>query len=97
MTSDKSTIPELKDLLRELRGRVANEWEDLGILLGINDGQLKQIKSDNAGDSKACLREMLRVWLSRVDPPPSWSAMADALDTLGHEDIATRLRSIYCQ
>ena len=97
MTSDKPTIPELKDLLRELRGKVANEWEDLGILLGINDGQLKQINLDKAGDSKACLREMLRVWLSLVAPPPSWSAMADALDTLGHEDIAIHLRSTYCQ
>ena len=78
---NKSAIPELKVLLRELR-RVANEWEDIGIELDIEEGRLMQIKSDNAGDSKACLREMLRVWLSRVAPPPSWSAMADALDTL---------------
>ena len=96
VTRDKSAIPELKVLLRELC-RVANEWEDIGIELDIEEGQLRQIKSDNAGDSKACLREMLRVWLSRVAPPPSWSAMADALDTLGHQDIATHLRSSYCQ
>ena len=93
VTDDK---PELKDLLRELLGKVANDWEDIGILLEIKDGQLKYIKSDNAGDSIACLREMLKVWLSRVAPPPSWSAMADALDTLGHEDIATHIRSTYC-
>ena len=97
VTGDKSAIPELKALLTELRGKVANEWEDVGIHLNIEDGQLKQIKMDNAGDSKACLREMLRVWLSRVAPPPSWSVMADALDTLGHQDIATHLRSSYCQ
>ena len=90
----KSAIPELKVLLRELR-RVANEWEDIGIELDIEEGQLRQINTDKAGDSKACLREMLRVWLSRVAPPPSWSAMADALDTLGHQDIATHLRSSY--
>ena len=94
MIDEKSTIPELKLLMRELR-EIANEWEDIGIELDI--GQLKQIKSDNAGDSKACLREMLRVWLSRLSPPPSWSAMADALDLLGHEDIAAHLRSRYCQ
>ena len=91
-----TTIPELKVLLRELR-KVANEWEDIGIELDIEEGQLKQIKSDHTGDSKACLREMLRVWLSRVAPPPSWSAMADTLDTLGYQDIATHLRSSYCQ
>ena len=88
------TTPALKVLLRELR-RIANEWEDIGIELDIEEGQLKQIKSDNAGDSKACLREMLRVWLSHVAPPPSWSTMADALDTLGHQDIGTHLRTVY--
>ena len=87
--------PQFRVLLRELHS-IANEWENIGILLDIKDGQLEQIKMDNAGDSKACLREMLRVWLSRVAPPPSWSAMADALDTLGHQDIATHLRSSYC-
>ena len=90
----KSAIPELKVLLRELR-RVANEWEDIGIELDVEEGQLRQINADKGGDSKACLREMLRVWLSHVAPPPSWSAMADALDTLGHQDIATRLRIAY--
>jgi hypothetical protein len=88
----KLEAPELKILLRELR-RVAGEWEDIGIELDIKEGQLKQIKSDNAGECKACLREMLRAWLSRVAPPPSWSAMADALDSLGHQDIATHLRT----
>ena len=92
--SSKSAVPELKVLLRELR-RVANEWEDIGIELDVEEGQLKQINADKGGDSKACLREMLRVWLSHVAPPPSWSAMADALDTLGHQDIATHLRSSY--
>ena len=94
VTDDK---PELKDLLSELFGKVANEWEEIGIQLEIEYSQLEYIRSDNAGDSIACLHEMLRVWLSRVAPPPSWSEMADALDMLGHEDIATHLRSTYCK
>ena len=91
VTRDKSAIPELKVLLRELR-RVANEWEDIGIELDIEEGQLRQINADKGGDSKACLCEMLRIWLSCVAPPPSWSAMADAIDTLGHQDIATQVK-----
>ena len=55
-------------LLRELR-QVASEWEDIGIELRI-EGQIKQLKSDNAGDIKGRLREMLRVWLSHVAPSP---------------------------
>ena len=94
-TGGTSTMPKLKGLLRELR-QVASEWEDIGIELDIEDGKLKQIKSENAGDSKACLREMLRVWLSRVAPPPTWSSVVDALETLGHEDVAVSFRSNYC-
>ena len=93
MIDDK---PRLKDLLRELRV-AASVWEDIGILLGIDDGQLKQIESDNASDIKACLREMLRVWLSRVDPPPSWSAIVEALKLLGEESLAAQLTGKYCQ
>ena len=90
-SSGMSNIPQLKFLLKELR-EVANEWKRIGTLLHIEQGQLMQIKFDNVGDSAACLREMLRVWLSHVAPSPSWSAMADALDILGYQDIATRLR-----
>ena len=93
--ANSPTKPKLKDLQKELYSKVANEWEDIGIQLDIEEGQLKQINADKGGDSKACLREMLRVWLSHVAPPPSWSAMADALDTLGHQNIATHLRTVY--
>ena len=91
----ESVKPKLKDLQKELYFKGAIEWENIGIQLGIEGGTLKKIKLDYSGDSRACLCEMLRVWLSRVAPPPSWSAMADALDTLGHQDIATHLRSAY--
>ena len=89
-------MPTLKELQKELRSKAA-EWEDIGIQLSIDDGQLKQLKSDNRGDSKACLREMLRVWLSRVDPAPSWSAIAEAIDAIRDEQLADHLRSIYIQ
>ena len=82
-------------LLRELR-RVADKWEDIGIELRIEEGQLMKIKSDNAGKCEACLREMLKVWLRGVAPPPSWSAMADALDKVEQQNIATHLRTTYC-
>ena len=95
MASVKSTKPKLKDLLKELKV-AASDWEDIGIELEIADSNLKQIRSNNSGDSKACLREMLRMWLSRVDPPPSWSAIVEALDNLEHQDIAQHIRTKYC-
>ena len=95
VASETMTIPELRMLLRELR-RVADKWEDIGIELRIEEGQLMKIKLDNADKCEACLREMLRVWLHCVAPPPSWSAMADALDEVEQQDIATHLRATYC-
>ena len=79
-----------------LQNKVSNEWEYIGIQLDIEDGQLKQIKSDNPSDSKACLCEMLRVWLKRINPPPSWSEMVEALESQGNEDIASQMRAKYC-
>ena len=81
--------------MRVLQNKVSNDWEYIGIQLDIDDGQLKQIKLDNPGDSKACLREMLRIWLKRVNPPPSWSEMVEALEIQGSEDIASQVKTKY--
>ena len=88
--------PTLKNVLKVLQNKVSDKWEDIGIQLDIEDGQLSRIKIDNAGDSRACLREMLRVWLKRINPPPSWSNLADALDAQSDEGIASQIRDKYC-
>ena len=92
--SGLQSSPTLKQLLKELHSKAA-DWEDMGIQLDINDGELKQLKSDNRGDSKACLREMLRIWLKKVDPHPSWSAIAEAIEDIGDKQLAQELRSKY--
>ena len=65
------------------------------IELDIEEGRLKQIKWENSYDAKACFREMLRIWLMRDSYPPSWLELADALETLGSEDIASQIRDKY--
>ena len=94
-TFDESEKPTLKNVLKVLQNKVSNKWEDIGIQLDIDDGQLSQIKTDNAGDSKACLREMLRAWLKRANPLPSWSEMIEALESQGNEDIASQIKDKY--
>ena len=96
-TYDESEKLTLKNIMRVLQNKVSNKWEDIGIQLEIEDGQLQQIGLDKAGDSKACLREMLRVWLRRVNPPPSWSELADSLDVENYEDIASQIKAEYCK
>ena len=97
LDESEKLILNLKNVQKELHIKVADEWEDIGIQLGIDDGRLNQIKVDNASKSKTCFREMLRTWLNRVDPPPSWSALADALETLGNEVVAAQITSKYCK
>ena len=86
---------ELKDLAKELYSMVSDKWEDIGILLGIEPGILVAIKTAENQVPQSCLREMLKIWLKRVPPPPSWSAIADAIDLLGDQNLAEHLRTKY--
>lgn len=90
--------PSLKDLMTEFYTNANFDmWENIGIMLGINDGKLNRIKTDYAGDSKSCLREMLREWLKIIEPPPSWRAIVDALEVLGSDQgFVQTLKSKYC-
>ena len=87
--------PELKDLMRELLSTASDKWENIGILVGIEPGRLDAIKVAEHHVPQSCLREMLKIWLKRVSPPPSWSAIADAVDLLGDQSLADHLRTKY--
>ena len=75
---------------------MAGKWEVIGIMLDIDDGELSKVKSDNVGNSGNCLQEMLKIWVKKVDPKPSWSSMADTLDDVGEESLAEHIRKTYC-
>ena len=82
-------------LLKELLSKVSADWEDIGLALELKEGQLSAIKSDHR-DSNKCFREMLKLWLKQVEPPPTWSAIIDAIDILEYESLAEELRKKYC-
>ena len=93
--SDSAILkPNLRDLMRELKIKAA-DWEDLGVELQMEYGELKQIKQDNTNDSKSCLRELFGRWLTRISPEPSWTAIVEAVEHLGDEDLARKLKSKY--
>ena len=96
LTQPKQTPPTIKSLVKELYNTVANKWEDIGILLDIEDGHLAKVKADNPMNSGSCLREMLRIWLKKVDPQPSWTDLINALNALGEEKLAQQLKEQYC-
>ena len=88
--------PDLSDLIKELYTTVSDKWETIGLLLGIESSRLDIIKAEENHVPQSCLREMLKIWLRRVSPPPTWAAVADAVESLGDQELAIRLRRKYC-
>ena len=87
--------PKFSFLLKELRSKVSADWEDIGLALDLEQGQLSAIRSDHR-ESNKCFREMLKLWLKQITSPPTWSAIIDAIDVLEYESLAEELRKKYC-
>ena len=68
------------------------DWKTIGTLLEIKKSILDKIRADEDG-VRDCLQEMLSEWLKQVDPPPTWAALADAVETVDElkaQEIRTR-------
>ena len=87
--------PELKDLMDAFYHTVADKWEHIGIYLHLPLATLKTISEQHQQDPRKCLVEMLGVWLKRLHPPPTWSAIIDAVVFLGEEQLGRKLREEY--
>jgi hypothetical protein len=84
-------------LLKVLLSKVSADWEDIGLALDLNEGQLRAIGSDHH-ESDKCFREMLKLWLRQVEPPPTWSAIVEAIDIFPrYKSLAEELRKKYCE
>ena len=72
--------PELRDTFKKTLP-LAAEWKTIGTLLGIQENTLDIIQVDEHG-ARNQLRKMLSEWLKQVDPPPTWAALADAVEVV---------------
>ena len=80
-------------LIREpFFNEVSDDWEDIGLLLELQQGALDEIRNNSSGRAKKCFREMIKLWLRQRDPPPSWSAIIDAIKELDYESFAQELK-----
>ena len=84
-------IPDMRDLMDALYHTVADKWEPIGIYLHLPMATLKAIAEECQHDPHKCLIGMLEVWLKRVDPPPTWSAIIEAVEFLGEEELGRKL------
>ena len=76
--------------------KVAEKWKVIGVLLEIPKGKLAGITEKYRDDPHRCLVEMLDTWLERVHPPPTWTAIIEAVEFLGEEQLGKELREKYC-
>ena len=60
---------------------LATHWKTIGTLLRVSKPVLDKIKSDEEGANDR-LQEMLSEWLRQIDPPPSWTALAEAVEAV---------------
>ena len=81
-------VPELLDLVRELRG--VNNWKTFGLYLGIKMEKLDAIEMERP---IATIEErrtmMLKEWQNNVIP--TWSAVVQALEGVGMRRLASEL------
>ena len=79
-------------MLAELRDVV--DWFKLGVSLGIKHSYLKKIEADYRGDVECCKTEMLSFWIDN-DENASMEKLTQALEEIGHRNLAKRLRDKY--
>lgn len=76
------------------------EWENIGLELGLLHPTLTTISKDNSGNTAACKRAMLASWLNKNDivtkrGGPSWEQLATALRNYQKIPEAENIESTY--
>ena len=79
MACSKLSTSDLSKVRNEILPAAA-KWYDIGLELGMTADYLDTVRKTN-NDPQDCLRELLRHWLSGVDPQPSWKALITALSS----------------
>ena len=76
---------------------VRHKWYDIGLELDIPFQTLDVIRTDFHMAAE-CLIEMLKQWLSRTLPAPSWSSLVEALSSepVGEKRLADGIHGKYC-
>ena len=75
----------------------APNWEDIGSALGVKRNSIEIIKANNSKNVKACLREVLTIWLKQDSrysiryPSPSWRRLCKAVESTGDTALADKI------
>ena len=90
--SPPTTVPLTKKDLMTVYKEVQDarsQWYFFGLALEIDSDNLDSVESLCRGDVKKSLLEVLKIFLKRAEPKPTWQQLADALDSPGVDCGAT--------
>ena len=89
-------IADLAHVKRFLKN--VNDWQSLGLELGLLYPTLKRMKKEQREDVNDCMMEMLAAWLQQQDNvsqvgAPSWGELQRALNDIGENELANKITS----
>lgn len=76
---------------------IADQWKSIGYSLGLDIDDLNKIRRSEPTRSDR-LQALIAEWLKQSDPPPTWSALADAMgdiDVMKAQKLQQRI-AYYC-
>ncbi len=76
---------------------VRYRWQLISIELGLSIAHLYTLQADYGYGNEQCLTEMVRTWLRRSDPRPTWESLIDALrsPTVSEARLAAKIEEKY--
>ena len=83
-------MPTVKELSNALDSVV--DWHSLGVKLGLGDHELRAIDKNFRGDIERCKYEVL-MCSSRNGKLPTWPVIIDALQLMGEDAVASKIRA----
>ena len=90
--------PTQTELITILVPRLTVKWHAVGIALGLNPDQLKEIQDNRCDDRDGCLKDVLSMWEENATDkkPYKWATMLDILKfrKIGEEDFSLLLANI---
>ena len=91
--SAASASPTLQRLSNELNS--VENWHLLGVKLGLQGSELREIERNYPRDSSRCKTEVLDLFL-RSAVKPTWESIVDALCLMNEHVVADGIRNKYC-
>ena len=81
----------MKEALKDV-----NDWQSLGLQLGLLYPTLEKIERDNNREVEQCKTKMIAAWLKQQDNvtrfgAPSWLVLQTALRKIGEIDVASQI------